>query len=249
MFPIYGIAATATPDRVGEQLDIAGADISNMRNINDEHSKGCFATLGSISKAKKIFKETDCADIYEKRCWDKLRKPFIYIYGNLTDDGHPNALAAQSLIKFARQNPSFKIGLSVEGGTLKKEGPRLLKTIIKGASLTVNPCNSECNIWPVDDLMKSNVKIELPEIYKNVESRRSFRELPSDEQRMEAKIELLRKSTQMLNAGTIGEAALVKCWSCGEGKLFMKSRLPNVCTACKSPFSMSDIFNALQSHV
>jgi hypothetical protein len=247
VFPIYGIAATSSPDKIGEMLDINGADLTDMRGINDEHSKGMFATLGAISKAKKIYKEDDCEDEYEKKCWQTVKKPFIYIYGNLTDNGHPNAAAAQSLIKFSTQNPHFNIGFSVEGATLKREGQKLLQTKILGASLTVKPCNTDCHVWAVNNLMKSE-SVDLPDIYKNNESRRSFREMPTVEMRMKAKIELLKKSQDLMKTD-INQAGIVKCWNCGEGKLFMKSRLPNSCTACKSPFSMSDIYSSLISEV
>jgi hypothetical protein len=247
MFPIYGIAATGTPDKVGELLDIKGADIRDLNVLNDEHTAGCFATLGSISLAKKIFKEEDCEDKYQYNCWKKVKKPFIFIRGNLVEDGHPNAQAAQALIKYAMRNKDFKIGLSVEGATLKKDGKHLLQTRITKASLTVKPCNPECGIWPINDLMKSWGDVTLPDVYKNSESRKSFKEMPSDQQRLLAKSEIIKKSTELIKSGgDLGSVGMVKCWNCGEAKMFMKSRLPNHCTACKSPFSMHDLFQAVE---
>jgi hypothetical protein len=247
VFPIYGIAGTEAPDKTGEMLSVNGSDISDMKILNDEHSHGMWSTLGSISLAKKILQETDCDDKYQYKCWKRVQKPFIYIYGNLADNGHPNAAAAQSLIKFAAQNPDFKIGLSVEGATLKRDGQKLLNTKIIGASLTVKPCNSECVIFPVNDLMKSDGTIKLPDVYKNVENRRSFREMPSEEMRMRAKAELLTKSINLFKEDKLfDDAAMMKCWNCGEAKLFMKARLPNRCTACNEAFSMQDIYQALK---
>jgi len=247
MFDIYGILATETPDRVGEVLSIDGADISDLRFINDEHkSDRCFDILGQVKKAKKIYKSQDCEDQFEIKCWNRVKKPFIYIYGSLATPEHPNASAAEGLIKYSAQNPGFPVGFSVEGATVERKDKLLSKTKVIAASLTVKPCNTECIVFPAIDLTKSFEIKKLPEHYKDsIAGRKHFYNLPSQEQRLLAKSELLSDLKDLLKSGEpIDQATVVKCWNCGEAKLFMKSRLPNRCTACSERFSMLDLYRA-----
>jgi uncharacterized protein (DUF983 family) len=62
-----------------------------------------------------------------------------------------------------------------------------------------------------------------------------------------AKSELLKELTNLAkseNEPEIFGATVMKCWNCGEGKMFLKSRLPNRCSACNERFTMSDIYKA-----
>lgn len=247
---IFGCAGTEDIDKVGESVKLHGMDISDIRLFNDEHeSDTMFQILGNISQAKKIFSEKDIEDEFQRKAWNKIKRPFLYVRGKIADEeGHPNAIAAASLIKFAMQNPEFKIGLSVEGSTLERRGKDLLKTKVKNVSLTVKPANPNTFIMPVHDLAKSHDLISLPEKYKNAQGRKQFRNIPSEKERLLAKSEFLQdlktllKSDQEIRDGAVS----VKCWNCGESKLFMKSRLPNRCSACAESFSMNDIFKALK---
>lgn len=248
---IYGIAATETKDRTGESIDLSGMDISDIRLLNDEHSsERFFEILGYIDLAKKISSEKDCEDEFQSKCWNIVKKPFLYISGKLMDD-HPNAQSAAALIKFSMQNPNYPVGLSVEGMTIERQGQKLLKTKVKNVSLTIKPANPECKIFAKTDLTKSFDKVDLPEKYKNIhESRKQFRELPSKGMRLLAKSELLKDLVTLAKSGDnlqISGATIMKCWNCGEGKAFLKSRLPNRCTACNERFTMSDIYKALCS--
>lgn len=248
---IYGIAATETKDRTGESIDLNGMDISDIRLLNDEHSSDrFFEILGYIDQAKKITSEKDCEDEFQLKCWNSLKKPFLYIAGKLMDD-HPNAQSAAALIKYSMQNPNYPVGLSVEGATLERQGQKLLKTKVKNVSLTIKPANPECRIFAKTDLTKSFDKVDLPEKYKNVsESRRQFRELPSKQMRLLAKSALLADLVTLAKSNDeleISGATIMKCWNCGEGKTFLKSRLPNRCMACSERFTMSDIYKALCS--
>lgn len=246
---IYGIAATETKDRTGESIDLNGMDVSDIRLLNDEHSSDrFFEILGYIDQAKKIFSDKDCQDEYQRKCWNLIKKPFLYIAGKLMDD-HPNAQSAAALIKYSIQNPNYPVGLSVEGMTVERQGNKLLKTKVKNVSLTIKPANPECKIFAKTDLTKNFEKIDLPEKYKNVhDSRKQFRELPSKQKRLLAKSELLKELTELAKSNNEPEifgATVMKCWNCGEGKMFMKSRLPNRCSACNERFTMSDIYKAM----
>lgn len=226
-------------------------DISSIRLLNDEHaSDTMFQILGHITQAKKIVSVKDCEDEYQVRCWKALNRPFLYIRGKIADEeGHPNATAAASLIKYGLQNPDFKVGLSVEGSTLERKGSDLTKTKVKNVSLTVKPANPHTFILPVNDLAKSFDKVELPEQYRNVEGRKQFRSVPDTEKILLAKSVFLKELKELAksDSATMDSAAVIKCWNCGQSKLFMKSRLPNRCIACGEAFSMSDIFKARNS--
>lgn len=245
---IYGIAATESVDRAGERVMLAGMDISEIRLLNDEHqSKQMFQILGSISEAKKIQTLEECTDDQQLSCWMKVKKPFLYIRGDLaSEEGHPNAQAAAALIKFGLQNPGFKVGLSVEGSTIERKGNDLTRTKVLNVSLTVKPANPDTFIFPVQNLEKSWGKIELPEQYKNVEGRKQFKNIPSPQNVLLAKSEFIRDAKNLMKSGPekLDGATIIKCWSCGQGKIFMKSRLPNHCVACSEPFSMLDIYKA-----
>lgn len=246
MFPVYGIVGTETTDRVGESLSIQGADISNLKVLNDEHGHNAFDTLGEVKEVKKIWRPEDCTDSFQQKCWEFVKKPFIYMFGYLVGDNHPNAAAAKELIRYSSNNPEFPIGLSVQGSTLERDGQRLVKTKIVAASLTVKPCNPECRIFAVDNLAKSNA--ELPEQYRNVEGRKSFRNLPDANQRLLHKSMFIKELNTLLKSDpSMTGATVMKCWGCGEAELFMKSRLPNKCRCCGESFSMKDIYEARNS--
>jgi hypothetical protein len=246
-FPIWGIAGTENVDRVGEKLLVGGADISDLRIINDEHkTNNCFSILGQVTMAKKILQEKDCMDEFELKAWRQVQKPLIFVRGNLVGGEHPNSAAAEALVKYGAQNPDFPIGFSVEGATLDRQGNLLKKTKVVAVSLTIKPCNPECRVYPAVNLTKSWDPISLPTEYMGHEGRRAFRNVPTDEQRLLAKSQYLKEARELLKSGNLDGAAIMKCWNCGEGKLFMKMRLPNRCTACNEAFSMMDIFRATQ---
>lgn len=246
-FPIWGIAGTENVDRIGEKLIVSGADISDLHIINDEHkTNNCFSILGQITLAKKIFREQDCQDEFELKAWRTVQKPLIFVRGNLVGGEHPNANAAQSLIKYGAQNPDFPIGFSVEGATIDRQGNTLNKTKVVAVSLTIKPCNPECRVYPAVNLTKSWDPVQFPKEYENFESRKAFRNLPSEEMRLLSKSLFIKDTLNLMKSGDLDGAALMKCWNCGENKLFMKMRLPNKCTACGEAFSMLDIYRATQ---
>lgn len=243
---IYGIASTEALDRTGESVSLEGMDISGISLFNDEHTdEGFFYVLGRILESKKIYSAKECTNEYELRCWNRVKRPFLYVYGELMDD-HPNAAAASSLIKYSIKHPEFPVGLSVEGSTLERDGSRLTKTRVRNVSLTVRPANTDCIVFACDDLTKSFEDVQLPERYKNVQNRKQFRNIPSEEQRFLAKSEFIQELKELLQKDdqTIEGASIIRCFGCGQSKIFMKSRLPNRCVACGDSFSMTDIFKA-----
>jgi len=248
---IYGIASTEDVDRTGERVHLKGMDVADIRLWVDEHqSDTMFQILGKISQCTKIFSIKDCVDEYQLKCWNLVKRPYLYVRGALAnDEGHPNAAAAAALIQFSVKNPDFAVGFSIEGSTIHREGPELIQTKVKNVALTVRPANPHTCIFPIMDLAKSFTTPELPECYKGVEGRKQFRNIPTVEQKILAKSEFIKdiKDLAKSDAETMDSAAVIKCWNCGQNKLFMKSRLPNRCSACSEAFTMSDIFKARSS--
>jgi hypothetical protein len=244
---IYGIGATESVDRTGEVVKLDGMDISEVSLWNDEHnSRSFFQILGHVQESKKIYKPEECTDEYQRKCWDTVKKPFLYVAGEIMDD-HPNAAAAAALVRYGTVHPEYPVGLSVEGMTLDRSGSVLTKTKVKNVSLTVKPANPDCRVFAQVDLTKSfSGPVSLPEQYKGAENRKSFRNIPSEEQRILSKSVLLAQTKELLKTEGMDTSGvtLLKCWNCGEGKIFVKSRLPNRCVACSEAFTMSDIFKA-----
>ena len=50
------IAGSELRDTQGEILSIEGADISDLKRLNDNHGGGFFNSIGRVTLAKKIFK-------------------------------------------------------------------------------------------------------------------------------------------------------------------------------------------------
>jgi hypothetical protein len=169
---LEGVFGSEVPDTSGEILDIAGADISELKSgkalVNTEHispkdiekadtpdhAKGFAAIIGRVLDAKKIFKKEDCATERELKAWQKIQRPIIYGKLEIWDgpDAHDNARAAASIARMLNSSDApFRLGLSVEGSTLKREGNILKKTIIRGMAATIKPCNRTATMDIVED--------------------------------------------------------------------------------------------------
>lgn len=162
---LEGVFSAETPDTSGEVLDIRGADISALVSngyVNTEHisptdaeksdsapseqaasTQGFQTIVGRILRAKKIFSEKDAETPKELNAWKTFKVPLIYGALELWDgpEAHANAQAAASIAKMLAKNPDGpKLGVSVEGATLKRDGKRLAATVIRDLALTLKPC-------------------------------------------------------------------------------------------------------------
>ena len=248
---VYGIGAAQIPDKVGETIDIAGIDTNELRVLNDEHGDRLSDIVGSVLNHKKIFSEKDIENPRQKKCWDIVKAPFLYVEGDIIDDPeHMDAAAAKALLRYTAAHPELplKVGLSVEGAILERNGDgnkSLMRTKATGVSLTVKPCNSKCLLFPVNDLMKSMPPSALPQKYINALKNPSL--TPSIK---ESKLDLLKKSVQKLKKSVdniLGEFTSMKCYSCGNVDKFFKasSGWPNHCEQCGDRFTMRQIYKAL----
>jgi len=148
---IDGIAASQHLDSSGEVLDIKGHDISDLVEgkgvLNFEHENGKpDDIIGHIIYAKKIFSEKDCENERQKKYWDSVKKPFVYIIAELFDDEeHPGAVAAAAMIRYyAKRKEKLLAGFSIEGSTLERKGNHLVRSVGRRVALTLRPCNKTC---------------------------------------------------------------------------------------------------------
>lgn len=155
---IAGVAASEVLDSSGERISIKNTDISDLENgtatLNVEHAvqgeDGAFGqeTVGKIFFAKKIFGEDDCENDIQRKFWDQVKAPLIFILGRLYDAaGHDSAKAIAAQIRdHHANNEMINCRLSIEGITLHKdEDGYLTATVARKVSITLKPCNRTCD--------------------------------------------------------------------------------------------------------
>jgi hypothetical protein len=173
---IDGIAASEAIDSSGEILDISGADITDLEEgrgvLNFEHKSekddgaSYNDVLGRIIFAKKIFKEADCSNEREKKYWREVKLPLIYIQAELFDaEDHEGAKATAAMIRhYQRRGLPILVRYSIEGGTLKKEGNVIKRSIIKRVACTIKPCNKSCHSGVLSDPKDTLVDTQKTEV-------------------------------------------------------------------------------------
>lgn len=166
-----GVAAAETPDKAGEVLVVSGCDISSLESgdgrLNWEHcgkknkdgevDKNYTPThvVGRIVYAKKIFEASSCSNEREKKYWNDLKVPFVYIIGRLYDGaGHFGAQELAAQIRDQNANKEWlQARLSIEGQTMESEGNILKKTLARCVAITMAPANAAANTGLLEDPM------------------------------------------------------------------------------------------------
>lgn len=170
---VHGIATAQMIDSSGEIVDIKGHDISSLDKtgtINYEHHAAIPAqVVGKILKAKKIYKVADCEDDYQRKFWETVKVPFVYIMAELFDDYCDSAKDAAGKLKYSYDRPHLHgvYGFSVEGASIPgtKEGVTIKRSIARKVSLTDNPANKTCLAeWMPPQ--ESKVKDDFDSIFK-----------------------------------------------------------------------------------
>lgn len=261
---IYGIVAAENHDNANEKILIDGVDISRLKLIKDEHPSqdSFFHSVGSIQFAKKIYSEKDCENHKQLRCWKSAQVPFVYGEGVLADDeDHPNAKASAAMLRFAQRNDvPLEVGFSVDGGIAERktldgqltddeeDGKILSKTLALAASLTLKPCNPKCKIFMENDLQKSGVLAPPPPNYlqllqKTQKKHSIFTSIESQKAELYIQVTTLKKSLDDYFSGFTS----LRCNHCSKPVRFFKSgdSLPNTCGSCGNPFSMKQLWKAL----
>jgi hypothetical protein len=182
---IDGIATSEHIDSSGELLLIENHDISDLVEgkgvLNFEHSNKHEDIVGAIIYAKKILKKTDCEDERQKKYWDFVKKPFVYIIGELFDDQeHPGAIAVAAMIRYyASKKEKMLIGFSIEGATLERDGNVLKETVGRRAAITLRPCNKTAIADLYEDYKDEEIKKSIEFLSKNVDETISSLDLDS----------------------------------------------------------------------
>jgi hypothetical protein len=144
---IDGIATSEHIDSSGELLIVENHDISDLVSgkgvMNWEHSNKSDDTIGAIIYAKKILKKTDCENDRQRKYWNTVNKPFVYIIGELYDDEeHSGALAVAAMIRYyAKKSENLLTGFSIEGATLERDDYILKESVGRRVAVTLRPCN------------------------------------------------------------------------------------------------------------
>jgi hypothetical protein len=147
---IDGICATNAIDSSGEILDIEGHDISDLESgkgvLNFEHQNGPEDIVGAIIYAKKLLKLDDCVTERQKKYWNMVKKPCIYIIAELFDeeDSPPAAAVAAMIRYYAKKKEKMLVSYSIEGLTLERDGNVLKRSVGRRVALTLRACNKEC---------------------------------------------------------------------------------------------------------
>jgi len=174
---IDGIGASQVIDSSGEILDISKLDISSLGaddsvfNFEHKSKETPSQIVGKVTYGKKIFKKSDCSNDRERYWWDKVRKPFLYVKGELFDgEGHRGAEDVAAIFRYKNRHKGKLarklMGFSIEGGTMDRQGILLGHSLARDIAITVKPCNKTCIAEIVED--------ETLDLYKSEASRPSY---------------------------------------------------------------------------
>lgn len=172
---VDGIATSEHVDSSGELLIIENHDISDLKEgkgvLNFEHSNKHEDIVGAIIYAHKILKKEDCENDRQRKYWDFVKKPFVYIIGELFDDqDHPGAVAVAAMIRYyASKKEKMLIGFSIEGATLERDGNVLKETVGRRCAITLRPCNKTAISDLYEDAKNDEIKKSIEGILKNVD--------------------------------------------------------------------------------
>jgi hypothetical protein len=151
------VVASEHVDSSGEIIKMDGCDISEIEAgkgyVNWEHSNEAEAIIGKILYGKKIYSEKDCDDQRQLMFWNKTKVPFLYgIIEFFDEEDSAPAAAIQAMIRyFARRKIPIKLGVSVEGATIQRDGNVLTRTIARGLACTLKPCNHSAILDLIED--------------------------------------------------------------------------------------------------
>jgi len=170
-----GVATSEAIDSSGELLELKGLDISDFTEgravLNTEHrgddapGYSYLDIIGRIIYAKKLYKRDDCENDRQRKYWDDVRLPYLYIKCELFDsdeDGdHAAAKAAAAMIRhYTRRGLPVLIRYSVEGSTLVMEDKVIKAAIARRCAATIKPANKTCNSGILEDSYETPEKPE-----------------------------------------------------------------------------------------
>jgi hypothetical protein len=172
---IDGIATSEHIDSSGELLIIENHDISDLIEgkgvLNFEHSNKADDIIGAIIYAKKILKKSDCENDRQRKYWDTVEKPFVYIIGELYDDEeHPGAIAVAAMVRYyAKKSEKLLTGFSIEGATLERDDYILAESVGRRVACTLRPCNKTAIAGLLEDPKAKSIAKSIQEMADRVD--------------------------------------------------------------------------------
>ena len=166
----WGCAASGCTDTQAEQLLVGateegdGIDISdfeaglapiNWNHVQADDKKVAPAQeiVGRVLSGRKILREEDCQNEFERQQWQNTKTPFVSVVCRLYDAaGHAGAQAIAAIMRgdhAAGQKQMCR--LSVEGSTTHRAGNRLLSSVAKALAVTICPANRVCDTAIISD--------------------------------------------------------------------------------------------------
>ena len=171
---IDGIATSEHIDSSGELLIVENHDISDLVDgrgvLNWEHSNKSDDIIGAVIYARKILKKEDCENDRQRKYWETVKKPFVYIIGELfEDEDHPGAVAVAAMIRFyAKKSEKLLTGFSIEGATLAREDYILKESVGRRVAVTLRPCNKTAIAGLYEDPKAKKIAKSIEDLTKTV---------------------------------------------------------------------------------
>jgi hypothetical protein len=161
-----GIGTSEAIDSSGELLELKGLDISDLVEgrgvLNTEHrgddapGYSYLDIIGRVIYAKKLYKRDDCENDRQRKYWDEVKLPYLYIkvelFDSAEDGDHAAAKAAAAMIRhYTRRGLNVLIRYSIEGSTLVMEDKTIKAAIARRVAATIKPANKTCNSGILED--------------------------------------------------------------------------------------------------
>lgn len=157
---LRAVFTAEVPDKSGEIVSVRGLNLDSIHEgkglVNSEHSNSFAKTVGKILNAKKIFKESDCANDFEKRSFKKTNGVPIVVGTMELFPDHEEAEAIAKIVKYSKnKGEPLLLGTSVEGGILEREGPFIKQSIMRKVAITASSCNEAATMELASEMSKS----------------------------------------------------------------------------------------------
>lgn len=150
-------------------------DIDDLVNgkgvLNWEHSNKGEDIIGAVIYAHKILKKEDCENDRQRKYWDFVKKPFVYIIGELfEDEEHPGAIAVAAMIRYyAKKGEKLLTGFSIEGATLERRDYILQESVGRRVAVTLRPCNHTAIAGLYEDPKAKKIAKDIEKMSKNID--------------------------------------------------------------------------------
>ncbi len=150
-------------------------DIDDLVNgkgvLNWEHSNKGEDIIGAVIYAHKILDKKDCENDRQRKYWDFVKKPFVYIIGELfEDEEHPGAIAVAAMIRYyAKKGEKLLTGFSIEGATLERRDYILQESVGRRVAVTLRPCNHTAIAGLYEDPKAKKIAKDIEKMSKSID--------------------------------------------------------------------------------